>query len=506
MKRTKFLAPVQESLFEKKVWSIYQEAIFQEVESGTGNIGVIARAGAGKTTLIEEITRRLPNHTKVLVLAFNTDIAEELSRRVRKGCDVMTLNGLGHRAIVRSFGNKKPTSNSLARSILRGESFFPHATQTARRNEFLKILGRYKNTLNSNTRSILNALCINPLFFLEETDRMIGTEDEQANEAVRQISVMVNRALKITKQEIETSTEIDYDDQLWAPVALKLPTEQWDYILGDEVQDWNSAQVELVSKALRPGGRIAIVGDPKQAIYTFRGADPKAFDRLVEKFEAKIFRLPVTYRCAQSIVQVAQKLVPDLEAGASNPLGEVVSINELDIHQLKPGDFVISRKNAPLLGLCLQAISAGIPAKVAGKDLGRDLLELVEDAKSKAQEDSGVFPYIHQNLSQRIEFAKTLEDDTAQNDLVDKLECMRILFAKHSSAQLVEEALQLLCVDQKKSGGIVLFTTAHRAKGLEADRVWLLEATFRQDKPEEQNLLYVALTRAKNTLFIIGGV
>ncbi len=503
--RRKTLAPVQENLFGNTSWSSYQEAIFREVELGQGNIGVIARAGAGKTTLIEEITRRLPANTKVLVLAFNTDIATELSKRVRKGCDVMTLNGLGHRAIVQSFGNKKPTSNSLARSILRGESFFPHPSQTTRRNEFLKIIGRYKNTMNSNTQSLLNALSINPLFFLEESDRMIGTEEEQVKEALRQISVLVNRALSITKKEIENSTEIDYDDQLWAPVSMKLPTEQWDFVLGDEVQDWNAAQVELVSQALRPGGRIVIVGDPKQSIYTFRGADPKAFDRLNDKFNSKIFRLPVTYRCAKKIVEVAQKLVPDLEAGDSNPLGEVSSVDTLDMEQLIPGDFVISRKNAPLLGLCLQAISAGIPARIAGKDLGRDLLEIVNDAKSVTNDDASVFLHIQKELSKKIEFSKTLEDDTVQNDLVDKLECMRILFEKHSSSKGVEEALQLLCIDQKKSGGVVLFTTAHRAKGLEADRVWLLETTFRSDKPEEQNLLYVAQTRAKRTLFLIGG-
>jgi len=490
-------------MFEDREWSCWQEKILSEAEHGSGNIGVIARAGAGKTTIIEEITKRLKPSLKVLVLAFNTEIAAELDKRVRKGCQVMTLNGLGHRAISRAFGSKKPTSQGLVKSILKREEFFPHPSQNAIRNDIAKIIGRYKNTLCNDVRKILASLGINPLDILDESERSIGTQEEQEEDAIRRIILIVRKVLEITKHEIEVSSEIDYDDQIWAPVAMKLPTDEWDIVLGDEVQDWNNAQIELVSKAVRPGGgRIILVGDPRQSIYTFRGADPHAFGRLVQKFQAQVLSLPVTYRCGKKIVDVARKIVPDIEAGPKNPEGDVTREKKLDVSRLSPGDFVISRKNAPLIHFCLQTISKGMPAKIAGKDLGRDLLAIVEDTRKKVPEMQ-VLTQIQSDMKKKIEFSKSLDDDSIQADLVDKLECIRTLFMVHGSVNAVIDALNFLCVDQKKSKGVVLFTTAHRAKGLECDRVFLLEWTFRSDREEEQNLLYVAQTRAKKSLVCI---
>ena len=61
------------------------------------------------------------------------------------------------------------------------------------------------------------------------------------------------------------------------------------------------------------------------------------------------------------------------------------------------------------------------------------------------------------------------------------------------------------------SVGRVDFTSTHKAKSRERDRVWLLRDTFCQSrrgaevKEEEYNLLYVAITRAKHELVYVAG-
>ena len=62
--------------------SKYQQDFFDEVKSGTGNVLLSALAGAAKTTSIVEAIKYLPNDAKILFLAFNKSIANELTKRV----------------------------------------------------------------------------------------------------------------------------------------------------------------------------------------------------------------------------------------------------------------------------------------------------------------------------------------------------------------------------------------------------------------------------------------
>jgi superfamily I DNA/RNA helicase len=55
------------------------------------------------------------------------------------------------------------------------------------------------------------------------------------------------------------------------------------------------------------------------------------------------------------------------------------------------------------------------------------------------------------------------------------------------------------------SAGVITCSSVHKAKGLEADNVFVLEGTFRPGKEEENNIYYVAVTRAKNRLIFVQG-
>nr|MBK7069782.1 UvrD-helicase domain-containing protein [Deltaproteobacteria bacterium] len=87
------------------------------------------------------------------------------------------------------------------------------------------------------------------------------------------------------------------------PVAMldDMRPELFDWIFVDETQDMDTAQLTVVQKSVAPGGRVAVVGDGKQAIYGFRGADVKAMSRMESALAATRLPLSVSYRVRSAL-------------------------------------------------------------------------------------------------------------------------------------------------------------------------------------------------------------
>src|SRR5207248_1814934 len=118
-------------------------------------------------------------------------------------------------------------------------------------------------------------------------------------------------ALKAMDLARERTGVITFSDMLFLPLVHGWASGRWDLVVVDECQDMNAAQLALAGRCLVPGGRIAVVGDDRQAIYGFRGADSSSLDRLLEAYDAKELPLTITYRCPKRVVEVARLLVPD---------------------------------------------------------------------------------------------------------------------------------------------------------------------------------------------------
>lgn len=84
-------------------WSDRQEAIFDEYERTRNNIMISATAGAGKSATIIECCRRTSPTKKVLFMAFNKSIAEELKTKVPDRIDVSTFHSKGLRTLYSNF-------------------------------------------------------------------------------------------------------------------------------------------------------------------------------------------------------------------------------------------------------------------------------------------------------------------------------------------------------------------------------------------------------------------
>jgi superfamily I DNA/RNA helicase len=297
---------------------------------------------------------------------------------------------------------------------------------------------------------------------------------------------------------------IDFDDMIWLPAVLDLKPKCYDTVFVDEAQDLNACQRWMVEGTLRRGGRIVAVGDDRQAIYKWRGAGGDVLTDIQNQFGAAKLPLSLTYRCPKKVVALAKRIVPDFEALPDAPEGEILHkvLDDVSV-EARPDDLVLSRVNGPLLSVCLALIEQDIPAKVRGKDIGKSLSALARKSKTVTTKELAAW-LIAYRAKEKERLLPDHED--AFSILQDKVYCLEILLRKHDTVTSLCKKIEEIFSDSDSSG-YVLCSTVHKAKGMERRKVWVLLDTFRHGggNREEDNIYYVAITRAQQTLIMVGG-
>lgn len=469
-----------------KNWSKYQQAVFENVANGTGHTVVKAVAGSGKTTTIVEALRHVPADCKTLFVAFNKDIAEELKKRAPAGVEVSTLHAYGLKTVTRALGRLRIDArrvDDLARAMHGDE----RETFELRR-DLAKTVSLAKGALASEE---------------DQIDALIDTFGiESAKGDARH--QFIQDVLKLLVQCTDTGRDgrIDFDDMIWLPVVLNLTQTKFDRVFVDETQDLNPAQIEMTLRAVKTGGRICAVGDPRQAIYGFRGADSAAVDNVVSRLEATVLPLSVCYRCCKAVVEEAQTIVRDIEWAPNAEDGLVTDATRAEMRRdARPGDFILSRTNAPLISLCMSFLVEGRKANIQGRDVGASLSAFVK--KSKARSVDALRTYVE--TWRDAECARLAAKHRDTQAVEDRAECILALSEGAETVADVTSRIESLFADSDDKNRITLSTT-HKAKGLERERVWLLRSTYRRrPEVEEDNLYYVAVTRAQKVLFLVEG-
>jgi len=467
-------------------WSAYQQNIFKDIASGLGNTVVMARAGASKTTSIIEGLNYLPKNKTALLVAFNKSIASELRSRAPSYVDCYTFHSIGYAAIRANFG----TSVKLD----------PYKSN--------KIIIKYLNNLLGE-----NNYNQNIVFFLQQS---IGLCKNYLIDTPSKIDEMLDRHgidfptfdrdeivklhIKILGECKKDKETVDYNDMIYFPFIYNLPLTKYDNVYIDEAQDLTPAQTYIGLSSVKPNGRIFAIGDNFQAIYVWRGSELDTLFKLTKQLNAKVLPLPISYRCAKKIVELAKKYVPDFQAAPNAKEGTIHYISERDlIKKIKPGDFVLSRTNAPLIKYCLSAIKNNIKANIAGKDIGLNLISMI--LLSKKQKVSAFLSWLEDWKNAEIERLKQKKRDCSI--ILDKVECLKSLCEGHTHTDNVITNIKTLFKDVKDDEQVV-FSTVHKSKGLERKRCFLLYWTFNPDfSQEENNIIYVAITRAKEDLFFV---
>ena len=488
----------------KMNFSKYQLAIFNEVENGRTNLAINAVAGSGKTTTIVECCKRLHmSKFDVKFLAFNKSIVEELTSKIGDVADVSTLHSFGF-SILRKVNPKVKTFNGKYTMQIRD---YVRDLDGADNSNFVAIV--------SNTSKIFNLCRVN---LLSDSDiRAINDLCEEHNITTLGSEISIVRTLLKDCYTLDSvKPEIDFTDMIVLPLFYKRFIPKYKVVFIDEAQDLNTAQRELMLAAAA-NGRFVAVGDRNQAINGFAGADCESFDKIANCPNTKELPLSVNYRCGRNMIELAQQIVPAIEAHDNAIDGIVSNTNEMTLQLFQPNDMVLCRSAAPLVSLCLKLIKAGVTAIVKGKDIADGLIALID--KSKAKTIRGFETWAENEkakLAKDIAKKDNITTEEAKEtgrfiSYCDRIDCILAVGEQTHDLEKVKTTLTEIFSDANIKNAINL-STCHKSKGLESDRVIIilpnkLPLSWKGQKgwqyQQEMNLKYVALTRAKKELIFV---
>jgi superfamily I DNA/RNA helicase len=516
---------------------------------------VQALAGTGKTTTLIEGLKQLKGETSnlspspqqkaiwdsmllssdarsICFVAFNKSIAEELKRRVPFGCQASTMHSMGNSAIFKTFGRLEVQSYRVSNII----------------SEILEMdvreIRKHKPTVLSATEQLVgyckqNLIGIGENFTKSDPKKPNPDWDEQVddnwqsaleslasyyevdlNDSAQEVFDLVPQVLERCR-DVGKDRTIDFNDMIWLPIVLDLSMTKYDLLLVDEAQDLNRCQQALAKKA---GDRLILVGDKHQAIYGFAGADSESMDRMeielsrVTSVEGElghsargciVLPLTVTRRCGEAIAVEARKIVHAFQAHPNNGPGLVRNLpfagEKNYTAEVRDGDMILCRVNAPLVLQCFRFIKDGRKAVIQGRDIGQGLVKTIRKIGGDTVLElvERLDDWYHKECQK--EASKKFPSEAHLINLQDRYECMMCFTEGATTIEKVIEKIESIFTDNKDSVGIKL-SSVHRAKGLESRRVYIIQppgasmshpmAKVEWQKKQEMNIKYVAITRA----------
>ncbi|WP_149537189.1 UvrD-helicase domain-containing protein [Siccirubricoccus phaeus] len=503
-----------------------------------GPLMVIAGPGSGKTRMLTHRIAHLIRERGVpaaacLAVTFTRKATEELRARL-----AVLLPEQAREVTVHSF-------HSLGLAILRAHGAliglapdFRIAGEAERQAALAKALG----VSESRAARLVRAVSV-----LKRTGAAGEGEERDASELLDRIGRERNW--------------VDFDDLVARAVAL-LDTHaevaaRWQarftHILADEFQDVDEQQYRLLLALAGTGGSLCVIGDPDQAIYGFRGADAACFARFGRDFPAaRTLRLTRNYRSTGTIVAAAAGFIGASAAGATRPMQEPILLH-VAANEAAEAEFVATTIEDLLGGHDLLTASRS-GRGLAGRPLGfADCAVLYRtDAQSaalRAAFDRAGIPFRksspaplagHPGVAAILEL---LAQDEGEAGLPLRIaaaaEAARRL-GKADAAALAEARgwLATLAAAETVAGDLarlreaaalsteadfrdaradrVSLLTMHAAKGLEFPVVFVVgmeaglvpfswgaaQSAGEAMPAEERRLFYVAMTRARDRLFL----
>lgn len=477
--------------------SAYQDGVVSFVRDAKGNLIVPAVAGGGKTFTLLQILKVIPRDKKVLFLAFNKDIVEELQKKIPRSyynVTVKTCHSFGFQSLKNAYKlNRDNINDGKYRDIAK------------------TISQKWDMPEDGEKEYVSRVVKLAELARLNLVNNAVDLEALAERHEIELTNGECKYAIDLIKMGMRSKKTMDFTDMVFMPNVMKdVTVEQFDVVLIDECQDLNNCQRELMLKAVNPkGGRFVAVGDPKQAIYGFAGADINSYNTLKELPNTTELPLSICYRCDKKIIEMAQGLVPYIEARPDAPDGIVNT--QAEISDITDADMVLCRNTFPLVKLCLQYLAEGKKAFVKGVDIGMNLVRMIENTNQRDMAD--VFESldrearkIMRNIMRKENLSEAEARETKQfQAYMEKVDVIKLISQGLNDAIMVTNKIKSIFEDEKE--GIAL-STIHKSKGLEADRVFIIHPELMPSKwakkdwmmEQEYNLMYVAYTRAKHYL------
>ncbi|TML31831.1 MAG: AAA family ATPase [Actinobacteria bacterium] len=423
-------------------------------------------------------------------------------------------------------------------------------------------------------REHAEAAGLSPDFRIAEEAERVAALVEAGAGSEAQARKMLGRVDDVLREgyvkALRTRDLVDLDELITLPLALLREDEElaehyqgrWPWVFVDEYQDVDPDQYELLRLLVPADGNLCAIGDPDQAIYSFRGADVSFFLRFGQDFhDARTVRLTRNYRSSAPIVAAAvqaiapSSLVPGRRLDPARLDPEAVPIGLYPAASAADeADFVVRTIDELVGGLSHRSLDSGridqhaTPGTLSFTDiavlyrtdaqasiivdaLGRAGVPVQKRSHDRLRDRAGVAAIARElryatglsgSLAARVRLTgqllaerPTLDNEVTSEDIhaaIDLLTPLAIRCGDNLERFLAEIATgaEVDALDPRAQA--VTLLTLHAAKGLEFPVVFLvgcedglLPLRFpgtRPDVDEERRLFFVGLTRAQDRLYL----
>lgn len=524
---------MQPSSFQTNIIKAVQQRLKAKRKKG---LIVEALAGCGKSTILWMIALELMQQgfqaSEVVVVVFGKKNQLDLERKFKT-------------KVGTAWGGSVKTIHSLCYSIYRDALNVPHKSVKLERGKYKQIAQKLGLLpIEDEHRSLPGSLLQDDLVFAEkdfldllEKLRLYCLDVTVDNVVfltnlyklgIRNIPAVTDAASQCLNQGLFEATErlyrIDTTDMVWVPWvmrgdsrfagAIARKRETLRVLMTDEVQDTDILQIEILSLLIDPERSFFVgVGDRKQAVFFFRGCLNDGMDRITQRFNGETLPLPVNYRCGVKHLELVRETFPDIpiQPRPGAPQGEIKVIWERDFLSIFSNPNIsymgVCRKNAPLTIAAIRLLADGKPAVIKDKNIGGRLVSRVRDICQRRKYNPDTFPQAlrEYEFTQKKRLKDFLDGESKISDLEDILAAIRALFEHYAPKTLKawEDLVNKIFKDSDYDSPISLYSI-HSGKGGEGQVSFILAPDtlplehpkqVEQEREQEDNLTYVALTR-----------
>jgi superfamily I DNA/RNA helicase len=476
-----------------------------DIINSTGNIKINAVAGSGKTTTVIAYAKARPPASKILYLAFNKSVKLDAAKK-------FASKGLTN--------VKAETAHSLAYRNIVFQSNYKIKSQDYKTHEIVEILDLKGNNEKHTEYIIANHInkfiayfCNSSKQKVQELNYLDTITDAKVKVFVSSFYDYIENQARILLGKMDKGEiEITHDFYL-KKFQLSNPKLPYDYILFDEGQDASPAMLDIFFKQT---ATKVIVGDTHQQIYGWRFAVNS-----LEKAPFKTYHLSTSFRFGQDIADLAIKILDYKNYFTRHDTIPIIGKGNSKEIKTKA---VLARTN---LGLLLKAIEYVFEKKKVQH------IYFEGNINSYTYADEGASLYDVLNLYNgkhhliKDKLIMAMKDLAELEDYIEKTEDVQLAMMVeivmeygNKIPDIIKTIKEKHVSNDEKEKAEMIFSTVHRCKGMEYDSIQIVDDFITEEKleklkenknaedvhseklNEEINLLYVAITRTKNSIYI----
>jgi len=421
-------------------------------------------AGSGKTQLLQQFAFDNPD-AKILYLAFNKQIVDDVRNKLPANCEAATFH---------SFGLKVINQNQSKVRV----DFYKYNKLTT--HNVSNLVQKHYALGGALARSKWEETC--DRFFISKK--------------------FIAEAMSVLSVSNKMTEVVSGNDMLSLPIRQGYKSPSYDIVLCDEIQDCGIDKIQLISTIQTD--RLIMVGDTEnQKINSFSGSDPNILNLLKKTFNPEIHTINETFRCPEAIISRAWQYHPGFFG--SKPGGQY-SWRNLEEANFPEKSLLLCRANAPLLKAASVLINQGKSFSIK-----KTIINQVSSVLTRLAKETSNIVLLRNNCQDEMYREIRRFKSNGWNPAIPEYKYEAVQAALNVGSSLGEtEAFLKNLTNNTLSKSKRILSTIHSSKGMQSPNVFYLEpgigdyiaikSKSKQTKEEERNIAFVATTRSQDNL------